>query len=89
MYAIVTADHQRDARRLKQLTSRYNRNIDLINVGAYSAGSDPILDEAIRKRQAVESFLQQDRTERSDVPTSINRLATLFSDAGSSATAGR
>ncbi len=89
MYAIVTADHQRDARRLKQLTSRYNRNVDLINVGAYSAGSDPVLDEAIRKRQIVESFLQQDRTGRSDVPTSIQGLAALFSDADTSTTAGR
>jgi flagellum-specific ATP synthase len=89
MYAIVTAEHQRYARRLKQLTSRYNRNIDLINVGAYSAGSDPVLDEAIRKRQIVEAFLQQDRAERSDVPTSIQGLAALFLDTEPSITAGR
>ncbi len=81
MSAIVTPAHQKMARRLKQLNSRYTRNIDLINVGAYSAGTDPVLDEAIRKRQSIESYLQQDWTDRSDVEDSVNKLSGLFTEA--------
>jgi flagellum-specific ATP synthase len=39
MHSITTPEHQALARRLKQLTSRYQRSRDLIAVGAYSAGS--------------------------------------------------
>jgi flagellum-specific ATP synthase len=37
------------------LWSLYQQNIDLIQVGAYEAGSNPDLDEAIRLRQAMDS----------------------------------
>jgi flagellum-specific ATP synthase len=65
-------------RKLKQLTSRYQRNRDLISVGAYSAGTDPILDEAIKLNPKIEAFLQQDITERSDINESLGQLSTLF-----------
>jgi flagellum-specific ATP synthase len=51
-------------RRFKQLYSRYQRNRDLINVGAYAAGSDPLLDQAIAAWPNIEGFLQQDMQEQ-------------------------
>ena len=80
MSAIVTPAHQKMARRVKQLISRYSRNIDLINVGAYSAGTDPVLDEAIHKRASIDSYLQQDWTDKSGVAESIEQLSGLFTD---------
>src|SRR5581483_1638891 len=47
MSTVARADDQVRARRFKQLYSRYQRSRDLIAVGAYAAGSDPLLDEAI------------------------------------------
>ena len=47
-------------RRFKQLYSRYQRSRDLISVGAYVRGSDPLLDEAIALYPQLEAFLQQD-----------------------------
>ncbi|RBA25800.1 flagellar protein export ATPase FliI [Herminiimonas fonticola] len=79
MHNITAPDHQKQTRKLKQLTSRYQRNRDLISVGAYSAGSDPVLDEAIALNSKIESFLQQDITERSDINESLGQLASLFS----------
>ncbi|HWT70871.1 MAG TPA: FliI/YscN family ATPase, partial [Oxalicibacterium sp.] len=79
MHNITTPDHQKLTRKLKQLTSRYQRNRDLISVGAYSAGTDPVLDEAIRLNPKIESFLQQDITERATINESLGQLATLFS----------
>ncbi|QDQ28667.1 flagellar protein export ATPase FliI [Chitinimonas arctica] len=66
-------------RRFKQLYSRYQRSRDLINVGAYVRGSDPLLDEAIVRMPAMEAFLQQAIHERESYAGARMRLAALFS----------
>jgi len=78
MHGITSEEHQHFARRLKQLYSRYQRNRDLINVGAYAAGSDPVLDEAIALLPRIEAFLQQAIQERADVSESLRQLTALF-----------
>ena len=78
MHSITTPAQQALARRLKQLTSRYQRSRDLIAVGAYSAGSDPMLDEAIALQPQIEAFLQQGIHEQSTMPESCGQLAALF-----------
>lgn len=78
MHSITTPEHQQLTRRLKQLYSRYARNRDLISVGAYSAGSDPVLDEAIALHTRIEAFLQQNIPERAGIQESLGQLASLF-----------
>jgi flagellum-specific ATP synthase len=78
MHNITSHDHQQLMRRLKQLYSRYQRNRDLIAVGAYSPGSDPVLDQAIALHPKIESFLQQAIHESSGIQESMGRLAALF-----------
>ncbi|MFZ6732534.1 flagellar protein export ATPase FliI [Undibacterium sp. Ji42W] len=78
MHGITTPEHQALARRLKQLYSRYERSRDLISVGAYSPGSDPLLDEAIRLNGRIVAFLQQDITEKCSIPESLSQLQALF-----------
>ena len=78
MHSITTPGQQALARRLKQLTSRYQRSRDLIAVGAYSAGSDPMLDEAIALQPQIERFLQQGIHEQATMPESCDQLAALF-----------
>lgn len=78
MHNIADSQHQQLARRLKQLTSRYQRNRDLISVGAYAHGSDPVLDQAIALFPKIEKFLQQDITERAGINESLQELAALF-----------
>lgn len=78
MHSITSPEHQQLTRRLKQLYSRYQRNRDLINVGAYSPGSDPVLDQAIRLFPKIEAFLQQAIVERADVSESLGQLTSLF-----------
>jgi len=78
MHGITDAEHQRSSRHLKQLYSRFQRNRDLISVGAYAAGSDPILDEAIALLPRMEAFLQQDIHEQADVSESLRQLTALF-----------
>ena len=78
MHVITSPAHQELSRRLKKLYSRYARSRDLINVGAYAAGTDPLLDEAIRLQGAMEAFLQQNINECADVEGSLAALEALF-----------
>ena len=65
-------------RRFKVLFSRYQRSRDLIAVGAYAPGSDPVLDQSIAMYPRMEAFLQQKLNEKSDFPSSVAHLAGLF-----------
>jgi len=78
MHSITSMEHQRDTRRLKQLYSRYQRSRDLISVGAYAAGTDPLLDQAIYLLPRIEAFLQQGIPERAGVTESLGQLTALF-----------
>jgi flagellum-specific ATP synthase len=49
------------ANRFRRLWSLYQQNVDLIQVGAYQAGSNVDIDQAIELREAMEIFLRQDR----------------------------
>jgi flagellum-specific ATP synthase len=80
MHNITSTDHQKLARKLKQLNSRYMRSIDLISVGAYEAGSDPVLDKAVEKHELIEQFLQQDISERADMNESVQFLAHVLAE---------
>ncbi|QWA09068.1 flagellum-specific ATP synthase FliI [Sodalis ligni] len=82
MTAIVPPEQEQLVRQFKQLLSRYQRNRDLISVGAYAAGSDPLLDRAIALYPAIEAFLQQNMHQRSDYPQACEQLQGLFGIVG-------
>jgi flagellum-specific ATP synthase len=78
MTSLIEPVHLDQVRRFKQLYSRYQRARDLIAVGAYAAGSDPLLDLSIRLQPMMESFLQQRLDEQADYPHSLDALTRLF-----------
>lgn len=78
MVNLIEPGHLEQIRHFKQLFSRYQRSLDLISVGAYAAGSDPLLDQAIKLYPAFEGFLQQALSEQADFNSSVNRLYSLF-----------
>ena len=59
MTALIPPAQFDTVRRFKQMLSRYQRNRDLISVGAYAAGHDLQLDQAIALYPKLEAFLQQ------------------------------
>ena len=77
MTAIVDERQQRQAQRFKQLFSRYQRNRDLISVGAYSPGHDAGLDEAVQRYPQLESFLQQGIEQSASVADARKALAAV------------
>ncbi len=60
MPSLLPPDAFKRSNRLRRLWSLYQQSRDLIQVGAYAAGSDPDLDQAIRLRPTLEAFLRQD-----------------------------
>ena len=70
--------HLEQIRNFKRLFSRYQRSRDLISVGAYAAGSDPQLDQAIAIYPRFESFLQQSLAQPADFASSRRELQALF-----------
>jgi flagellum-specific ATP synthase len=61
MADVVSREDRRAAEAVRALLARYRESEDLIQIGAYSAGSDPLVDLAIEMRPAVDAFLAQDR----------------------------
>lgn len=78
MHDIVPHEEMELVRRFKYLWSRYQRSRDLIAVGAYVPGSDPMLDDAIRRHPSFERFLQQAVHERESYDGARMKLAQLF-----------
>ncbi|MDC6128506.1 flagellum-specific ATP synthase FliI, partial [Burkholderia gladioli] len=70
--------HLDRVRRFKQMLSRYQRNRDLIAVGAYAAGRDAQLDRAIALYPRIEAFLQQGFRECAPFESCLAGLDALF-----------
>ena len=79
MHAIATPTHLAAARRVKQLWSRVQKARDLIAVGAYVRGNDPVLEQGIELRESISQYLQQDLHEKAECAASIARLESLVS----------
>lgn len=59
MPQVISEEHLQQARVLKQIYSMYQQNKDLITLGAYQKGSDPMLDKTIEMMPGINHFLQQ------------------------------
>jgi len=68
MTGVVGREHQHYAQKLRSLISTYRKSEDMINIGAYSRGSNPQIDEALAKHQAIEALLVQDLNNMTELP---------------------
>jgi flagellum-specific ATP synthase len=60
MPRLLNAEELERSNRFRRLWTLYQQNQDLIQVGAYEAGTNKELDQAIKLRPAMENFLRQD-----------------------------
>lgn len=77
MSEVVDADHLKAAQRLRSLHATYREAEDLINIGAYAAGSNPEIDRAIEKNQQIRDFLRQDVAEKVSYSDTIVRMKAI------------
>ncbi len=78
MPKINRPEHLVLVQRFKELWSRYAQQEDLINIGAYVPGSDPLTDAAVQLRSRMGDFLRQDSSQAVDLESSQGALAELF-----------
>jgi flagellum-specific ATP synthase len=78
MNHLVSPQHFLQVQRFKHLYAHYQRNHDLISVGAYVKGSDPLLDEAIVLYPHMEHFLKQGMYESEPYVSSMEKFSELF-----------
>ena len=78
MNQVTTTEHQQTAREFRHYYSLYEQNKDLLNVGAYKAGSNPDLDRAIELQPYLQGFLRQGMDEKVSLQESLDQLATII-----------
>ncbi|WP_422412119.1 MULTISPECIES: type III secretion system ATPase SctN [unclassified Endozoicomonas] len=74
MNAITPEEHKAAAGKLRELLAKFDEIELLVKVGEYKPGSDPVADEALRKIDAIRTFLKQRTDEFNDYDTTIQQL---------------
>lgn len=77
MSQIVTKEHKKNAGQFKNLMATYADAEDLINIGAYKAGSNEEIDLAIAKHKAVNEFLVQETDEKRTYEEAVNMIKEI------------
>ena len=77
MPMVTSEEHQTLARVLKQASSLYEENKELITIGAYARGSDPRIDKAILIKPKLDQFLQQGMKDSVSYNECLTQLAML------------
>ncbi len=77
MNDIVPEPQLKRASKVRNWLATYRDAEDLINIGAYTAGSNARIDEAMAKMDAVQAFLRQGLNERSTLEEGAAALAAL------------
>jgi flagellum-specific ATP synthase len=75
--AIASPRQKEAAGRMRQALAAWHDAEDLIQLGAYVAGSNPVLDVSIRLRPELLDFLRQDHTVTCTLEETLSRLDTL------------
>jgi flagellum-specific ATP synthase len=78
MSQVITQDHMLAARALKASMARHDRVRDLIPLGAYVPGADPVTDRAVMLHPRVEQFLCQGTKEEAPYAPCVNQLEQLM-----------
>lgn len=78
MDSMIEEEHRNAARKLREVVAHYEKERDLILIGAYEAGSDPKVDYAIEKIDSVNEFLKQHVEEKIYLEESVQQLKEIF-----------
>jgi flagellum-specific ATP synthase len=77
MSQIALPEHAKIATEVRRLLASYARSEDLIRVGAYQKGADPVLDKALELLPAINTILQQKKNDRSSFEQTVAALKAL------------
>ncbi|MGH9448933.1 MAG: FliI/YscN family ATPase [Terriglobia bacterium] len=77
MTSVCAREHLDKARHLRKLLASYAASEDLIRVGAYQKGMDPVLDRAVAVVPTINAFLQQETGQTAPFDGTIGQLMAL------------
>jgi flagellum-specific ATP synthase len=80
MPGLVPPEHMKLASRFRALWARRQEKQDIIDLGAYAPGRDPLLDEALRRAPAMEAVLRQDKDAGVTLAQSVAALRAAFAE---------
>lgn len=80
MSQIVSKDHKRASGKFKNLMAVYADAEDLVNIGAYKAGSNEEIDEAISKHKAINNFLLQETDEKNSYEEAVISIKDIVGE---------
>ena len=78
MTSIVTPEHRECASKLRDILSMYEKNSDLISIGAYKSGTNPKLDFAISKIDKLNEFLKQGIHEKFSYEETLEQMEAIL-----------
>src|SRR5277367_6781700 len=74
---LASAEQKQAVQKVRETMSAYQRSEDLINLGAYTGGSNPQLDAAIRVRPQLNEFLKQEAAANAPIDQTLAQLEAL------------
>lgn len=80
MSEVVDDEHKDMANQMKTVLATYSDAEDLINIGAYSKGSNEDIDYAIDKIKLVNNYLQQRTNEKFDFQEELVMMKSIFDE---------
>ena len=75
---ILSTEHKDAANALQSVLSAYHEKRDMISVGAYQVGTDPLVDTALRLKDQINRFLRQSPDQHSEFEETRNRLMQMY-----------
>ncbi|GAB2995824.1 flagellar protein export ATPase FliI [Psychrosphaera aestuarii] len=80
MPQVTSPEHLQMALRFKKYLSAYEQNKDLISIGAYASGSNPVVDKAIQLKPVIDAYLQQKMSDIYPYDQSLMQLQALTNE---------
>jgi type III secretion protein N (ATPase) len=81
MTGIASPEHKKAAGKLRETLATYEKQRDLILLGAYQYGTDPKTDYAIDKYEQIVGYLKQETSENEPFESTVQKLCEIFADA--------
>jgi flagellum-specific ATP synthase len=77
MRSLVGDEDYEYCSKIKEILATYSQSEDLINIGAYPAGSNPQIDYALQRVDSVNEFLRQKVDEKCDLAEARERIKSI------------
>lgn len=82
MHTVVDEKQHKLSIHFKRLIHAYTKNKDMINIGMYQSGSDPLVDAALSHWEVIRRYLTQGMDDRASMDESVTLLHQIIKSSG-------